>query len=155
MKNAGRRTQNTRRSHGLAHRPHDRENKTVETDYYFSNAHPDTRRSEFARVAKTEQRIEECIKRAEGEAGLADYEVRNWTGWHHHQIISLIATWFLVKEAQRGKMDTCNHRSINPGRNLADPQPRIQMRFQLPNLVGTRTASDPKRACSPVSLEAA
>ena len=86
-----------------AHRLRDRENKTVKTDYYLSNAHPDTRLSEFARVAKAEQRIEECIKRAKGEAGLADYEVRHWTGWHHHQILSLIATWFLVTEAQRGK----------------------------------------------------
>ncbi len=31
------------------------------------------------------------------------YEVRNWKGWHHHQILSLLATWFLVTEARRGK----------------------------------------------------
>jgi len=33
----------------------------------------------------------------------APNEVRNWKGWHHHQILSLIATWFLVTEARRGK----------------------------------------------------
>ena len=32
--------------------------------------------AEFARVFKAEHRIEECLKRAKGEAGLADYQVR-------------------------------------------------------------------------------
>lgn len=72
-------------------------------DYYLSNAAADTSCEEFARVAKAEHRIEECIQRAKGEAGLADYEVRSWAGWHHHQTLSLIATWFLVQEARRGK----------------------------------------------------
>ena len=29
--------------------------------------------------------------------------VRNWLGWHHHQVLSLIAMWFLVLETLRGK----------------------------------------------------
>ena len=81
----------------------DREQRVLKTDYYLSNAHPDTTEAEFARAAKAEHRIEECIQRAKSEAGLADYEVRNWKGWHHHQILALIATWFLVTEARRGK----------------------------------------------------
>ena len=75
----------------------------LKTDYYLSNAHPDTSEAEFARAAKAEHRIEEGLQRAKNEAGLADYEVRHWKGWHHHQILSLIATWFLVTEARRGK----------------------------------------------------
>ncbi len=58
---------------------------------------------EFARVTKAAHRVEECIERAKGEAGLADYQVRNWIGWHHHQTLSLIAAWFLNKETRRGK----------------------------------------------------
>jgi SRSO17 transposase len=76
---------------------------TLTYDYYLSNAAADTPRAEFARVAKAEHRIEECIQRGKSEAGLADYEVRSWAGWHHHQTLSLIATWFLVQEARRGK----------------------------------------------------
>jgi len=72
-------------------------------DYYLSNARVETPLAEFARVAKAEHRIEECLQRSKSEAGLADYEVRNWVGWHHHQTLSLIATWFLVQEARRGK----------------------------------------------------
>jgi SRSO17 transposase len=78
-------------------------------DYHLSNAAADTSTEEFARVAKAEHRIEECIQRGKSEAGLADYEVRSWAGWHHHQTLSLIATWFLVQEARRGKkIDTCH-----------------------------------------------
>ena len=58
---------------------------------------------ELARVAKAEHRIEECFRRAKGEAGLGDYQVRNWPGWHHHQTLSLLAAWFLTQETRRGK----------------------------------------------------
>jgi SRSO17 transposase len=84
-------------------------------DYYLSSAAADTPLSEFARVAKAEHRIEECIKRAKKEAGLADYEVRTWEGWHHHQTLSLLATWFLIKETRRGKkLDPSNHPAADP-----------------------------------------
>src|SRR5712691_447312 len=57
----------------------------------------------MARVAKAEHRIEACLQRSKSEAGLADYEVRHWTAWQHHQTLSLLATWFLVRETDRGK----------------------------------------------------
>jgi SRSO17 transposase len=76
---------------------------TYKHDYYFGFAPPETSLKEFVGVAKTEHRVEECLQRAKGEAGLADYEIRNWLGWHHHQALALIATWFLTKENQRGK----------------------------------------------------
>ena len=76
---------------------------TWKHDYLLSNAPLTTPLAEFARVFKAEHRIEECLKRAKGEAGLADYQVRTWEGWHHHQALSLMATWFLTQEARRGK----------------------------------------------------
>jgi SRSO17 transposase len=68
-------------------------------DYYLSGAPPET----LARVAKAEHRVERCLQRGKSEAGLAEYQVRTWSGWHHHQALSLIAAWFLVQEARRGK----------------------------------------------------
>jgi len=135
----------------------DRDNRQVlQTDYYVSNASADTEVAEFARVAKAEHRVEECIGRAKSEAGLAAYEVRNWKGWHHHQILSLIATWFLVCEARRGKkMDTGNHGATNPRRHQFDPRAALRMRYTLPHPARTRATTRPQRACSPVSLEAA
>ncbi len=65
--------------------------KTYKLDYYLANADPDVLLAELGRVAKAEHRIEECLERAKGEAGLADYQVRNWAGWHRHQMLSLMA----------------------------------------------------------------
>jgi SRSO17 transposase len=83
---------------------------TFKHDYYLSNAVADMPLTEFARVSKAAHRIEECLKRGKSEAGLADYEVRTWIGWHHHQTLSLLATWFLTQETRRGKkMDPSDH----------------------------------------------
>lgn len=79
------------------------ESGAVKHDYYLSNAPPQTPRRELARVAKAEHRIEECLQRGKSECGLADYEVRSWGGWHHHQALSLIAAWFLNCELRSGK----------------------------------------------------
>jgi SRSO17 transposase len=75
----------------------------VKHDYGLSNAPPDTPAAEFARAYCAEHRVEECIKRSKSQAGLASYEVRTWEGWHHHQTLALIGTWFLVSETIRGK----------------------------------------------------
>jgi len=84
-------------------------------DYLLSNAPLQTPLTEFARVFKAEHRIEECLKRAKSEAGLADYQVRTWEGWHHHQTLSLIAAWFLTQETGRGKnLHTCPDSSASP-----------------------------------------
>ena len=82
------------------------EDATRKTDYYLSNAPLETPTAEFARAAKAEHRIEESLQRAKSEAGLAGYQVRKWNGWHHHQVLSLIATWFLVVESLRGRQWT-------------------------------------------------
>lgn len=134
----------------------DRDDQSVvKTDYYLSNAPAETELAEFARVAKAEHRIEECIQRAKSEAGLADYEVRNWKGWHHHQTLSLIATWFLVTEARRGKkMDPGDHRSTTPGRHRRDPASRLRMRYSLPHPAGPNSTPEAERTRSPVPLEA-
>jgi len=86
---------------------------TMKHDYYLSNALPETALTEFARVAKAEHRIEECLGRAKSDAGLAQYQVRNWIGWHHHQTLSLLAVWFLTQEDRRGK-------KIHPGADGSD-----------------------------------
>ena len=77
--------------------------KTIKHDYCLSNAPSDTSLREFARVLGAEHRIEECLRRAKGEAGLAQYQVRTWNGWHHHQTLTLLATWFLTQEKRRGE----------------------------------------------------
>src|SRR5512135_2463655 len=87
-------------------------NGTSKHDYYLSNCDPKVPLEELARVAKAAHRIEECFQRAKGEAGLGDYQVRNWIAWHHHQTLSLLAAWFLNQETRRGK-------KLDPGTDLA------------------------------------
>ena len=77
--------------------------EVVKVDSYLSNAVPETPLGEFARVAKADHRMEECLQRSKSEAGLADYEVRHWRGWQQHQTLSLLATWFPVRETDRGE----------------------------------------------------
>ena len=72
-------------------------------DYVLSNEIAASPPLEMAWVYKAEHRIEECIKQGKSEAGLGDYQVRTWEGWHHHVCLSLLASWFLTREASRGK----------------------------------------------------
>jgi SRSO17 transposase len=76
--------------------------KIVKHDYALSDAPFETPLREFVRVLNAEHRVEECLRRAKGESGLAQYQVRTWRGWHHHQTLTLIATWFLTQEKRRG-----------------------------------------------------
>src|SRR5712691_4293917 len=110
----------------------DRDNQQViKVDYYLSNAVPETPLWEFARVAKAAHRIEECLQRSKSEAGLADYEVRNWTGWQHHQTLSLLATWFLVRETERGKkMDACDDVTPDSSRHRDDLARGVSVRHE-------------------------
>jgi SRSO17 transposase len=85
--------------------------------YYLSRAPPETLPGVLARVAVAEHRVERCLQRGKSEAGLADYQVRTWSGWHHHQALSLIAGWFLVQETRRGKKgDACPDVAAGPRR---------------------------------------
>jgi SRSO17 transposase len=123
-------------------------------DYLLSNAALETPLAEFARVFKAQHRIEECLQRAKGEAGLADYEVRTWEGWHHHQTLSLIATWFLTQETRRGK--NLDPRVDGAAGALGD-RPVVAaglgLRSPRPHSAHHESSSTPHRGSSPVPLE--
>src|SRR5216683_334977 len=62
--------------------------------------------AELARVITAGACIEASFKRGKGEAGMDEYQVRTWQGWHHHMALSLIAVWFLIGETHRGQQWT-------------------------------------------------
>jgi tellurite resistance protein len=70
---------------------------SMQHDYYLSNADANVDAKEFARVSKLGHTIEEDFRNAKSEAGLADYQVRNWYGWHHHVTMSLVTNWRLTQ----------------------------------------------------------
>lgn len=105
-------------------------NGTFKLDYYLSNAESDVPLAELARVAKAAHRIEQCFERAKGEAGLADYQVRNWMAWHHHQTLSLLAVWFLNQETRRGKnTNPCTHHSADAATHRGTDRETTQFKF--------------------------
>lgn len=123
-------------------------------DFYLSNAPRETHQKEFARVALAAHRVEEAIKRGKSEAGLSHYEVRNWRGWHHHQALSLIATWFLVCEALRGKKtDTGDHRPADSRRDRHAPASRLPVRHAGQSLTRQNTPLGPQRRSPVLSLQ--
>jgi hypothetical protein len=61
---------------------------------------------ELARVIKAGPCIEASFQRGKGEAGMDEYQVRTWEGWHHHMALTLIAVWFLIEETHRGQQWT-------------------------------------------------
>jgi SRSO17 transposase len=152
-------TRDTKRRQGhpemlVVIRRKDRDTNVVKTDYYLSNAEPETELKKFARVADAEHRIEECLQRSKSEAGLADYEVRNWTGWHHHQTLSLIATWFLVTETKRGKkIDTRHDATADTRRHRVDSPSSEWLRRFIATSARTRAKAHSESDGAPLSLE--
>jgi len=135
-----------------------RDERIVKVDYYWSNAAPETLLESFCQAAKAEHRIEQCFQRAKSEAGLADYEVRNWIGWHHHQTLSLIATWYLTVETRRAEKkcprSRCLHcvaaspRSIAPNSN-AIHSPASPPKFNTAYAATNKPASTTGNAITP------
>lgn len=79
--------------------------KTVETKpetkFLLTNAPTKTPLGTLVKVSDHHWLIEDCFKRAKGEVGLDQYEVRSWVGWHHHMTMSMLALWFLERERSR------------------------------------------------------
>lgn len=94
--------------------------RTVETQprtwYTLTAAGPEVPLPEIVRAHAERHRIEEGLQEAKGEVGLGHYEVRSWTGWHHHMTLCLLALLFVVLEKlQLGKKNTGDHSSSGTG----------------------------------------
>jgi hypothetical protein len=138
-------------------RDRDRDNQQVVTvDVDRSNAAPETPLWPLARVAKAAHRIEACLQRSKSDAGLADDEVRHWTGWQHHQTLSWLATGFLVTETLRGKkMDASNDGTADTHGHRDNLVQRVSVRDDITYAAWADQAFATQWACSPVSLETA
>ena len=64
--------------------------------YQFSNASKDTSKDQLAEMSGSRYWIERTFEDGKGIAGLADYQVRSWTGWHHHMTMTILAMLFLM-----------------------------------------------------------
>ncbi|MFB7356111.1 IS701 family transposase [Streptomyces gardneri] len=55
--------------------------------------------AELVRVAGSRWSVEECFQAAKGQVGLDHYQVRNWTSWHRHVTLAMLALAFLATVA--------------------------------------------------------
>lgn len=68
-----------------------------EVKYQLSNASPSTPVARLGQMSASRYWMERALEDAKGEAGLADYEVRGWRGWHHHRTLTFLAMLFLLR----------------------------------------------------------
>jgi hypothetical protein len=61
--------------------------------------------SELVRVAGARWSIEECFQAAKSQVGLDHYQVRNWTSWHRHITLAMLALAFLTALAASAAPD--------------------------------------------------
>ena len=78
--------------------------------YTVSNAQQEVRLAAVVVAHGRRHGVEELFAEGNQEVGLSHYEVRSWTGWHHHMTLSLLALWFLqVERLAVGKKKSGDH----------------------------------------------
>jgi SRSO17 transposase len=63
--------------------------------YYISNAPVSTPWRTFVWLSGVRWAIEQCFEEGKTELGMDHYEVRKYTGWHHHMLTTMLAHFFL------------------------------------------------------------
>jgi SRSO17 transposase len=68
-----------------------------EVKYYLSNAATDVPLETMALVTGSRWPVEEFFEDAKGKLGMAHYEARSWTSWHHHMSLVALAHLYVMQ----------------------------------------------------------
>jgi SRSO17 transposase len=83
-----------------------RNDKEKKIKYSLSNADMAiTPLQQFAYMQAQRYWIERSFQDSKSELGMSDYQVRKWSGWHHHMALVILAMSFIVKERVQNKTD--------------------------------------------------
>ena len=63
--------------------------------FFISNASASTRLKTLIWLSGLRWAIEQCFEETKTELGMDHYEVRKFTGWHHHMLTCMLAHFFL------------------------------------------------------------
>ncbi len=74
-----------------------------ELKFFLSNAPLDISLATFVWLSGMRWPVETCFEHNKQEIGMGDYQVRSWTGWHHHMTLCILAQFFLVRMQHRLK----------------------------------------------------
>ena len=77
--------------------------ETGELKTYLCNAPVDTALAQLVHMSGMRWPIETCFEDSKQLLGMGDYEVRSWTGWHHHMTLVILAHFFVVRMSLRLK----------------------------------------------------
>jgi len=79
--------------------------KTPDVKYYVSNASAETPWQQLALVTGTRIRVEEYFEDGKMHLGMADYEARAWSSWHHHTALVALAHLYVTLTKRDLKKD--------------------------------------------------
>jgi hypothetical protein len=65
--------------------------------YQLSNAPVNTSIERLGQMSCSRYWIERVLQDAKGNAKMADYQIRGWTGWHHHMVMVMLAMLFILE----------------------------------------------------------
>jgi SRSO17 transposase len=74
-----------------------------ELKYYVSNADDRTPLKPMAQVSGCRWRVEELFEDGKMHLGMADYEARSWSSWHHHMSLVALAHLFVTQTRRDAK----------------------------------------------------
>jgi SRSO17 transposase len=78
-----------------------------ELAYYVCAGPAATTLEQLLAVAGSQWRIEECFQAAKNEAGLASYQVRDYTAWYRHITLAMLAHAHLSATRATAEKMTC------------------------------------------------
>lgn len=50
--------------------------------------------------------VEQSLKDAKSEVGMAEYQVRTWRAWHHHLTLTMLALLFMLHQKEQHQKET-------------------------------------------------
>ena len=66
--------------------------------FALSNAPAETSLQRLAQMEGQRYWVERSFQDAKSDCGMAEYQVRKWSGWHHHMAMVMIAMLFMAQE---------------------------------------------------------
>jgi len=82
-----------------------RDIESGEYKYSVSNEKHTVKKKRLAQMQCERYWVERSFQDAKDSIGMADYQVRNWIGWHHHMALVSFAMYFVLSEKMLAKKE--------------------------------------------------